>query len=107
MGDDIPPRETNRQTAAGQHSGHPWYGGGDTCTNEYAGKEIPIDVAMPAWFAIAHAAGLGMIPYTGKCSLKNVAARSIGPPVRRCHAPDPEMNDRTAVPVCRRASLCR
>ena len=27
MGDDIPPGELNRQTAAGQHFGFPWYGG--------------------------------------------------------------------------------
>ena len=36
MGDDIPPGELNRQTKAGQHFGHPWFGGGKTRTNEYA-----------------------------------------------------------------------
>ena len=35
MGDDQPPGEINRQTAAGQDFGHPWYGGGDVRTNEY------------------------------------------------------------------------
>ncbi len=33
MGDDIPPGELNRQTAAGQHFGHPWFGGGTVRTN--------------------------------------------------------------------------
>ncbi|MFH1805112.1 MAG: PQQ-dependent sugar dehydrogenase [Pseudomonadota bacterium] len=66
MGDDIPPGEINRQTAAGQHFGHPWYGGGDVRTNEYAGEEVPYDVVMPAVETIAHAADLGMTFYTGK-----------------------------------------
>ena len=66
MGDDIPPGEINRQTAMGQHFGHPWYGGGDTRTNEYAGQEVPVDVVMPVSNTIAHAADLGMTFYTGK-----------------------------------------
>ena len=66
MGDDIPPGEINRQTAAGQHFGHPWYGGGDVRTNEYAGEEVPVEVVMPAVETIAHAADLGMTFYTGK-----------------------------------------
>ncbi|WP_417827020.1 PQQ-dependent sugar dehydrogenase [Thalassospira povalilytica] len=66
MGDDIPPGEINRQTAAGQHFGHPWYGGGDVRTNEYAGQEVPYDVVMPAVETVAHAADLGMTFYTGK-----------------------------------------
>jgi len=66
MGDDIPPGEINRQTAAGQHFGHPWYGGGDVRTNEYAGEEVPYDVVMPAVETVAHAADLGMSFYTGK-----------------------------------------
>ena len=66
MGDDIPPGELNRQTAAGQHFGHPWYGGGDVRTNEYAGEEVPVDVVMPAVETIAHAADLGMVFYTGR-----------------------------------------
>jgi len=35
MGDDIPPGEINRQTAAGQHFGFPWFGGGTVRTHEY------------------------------------------------------------------------
>ena len=65
MGDDTPPGEINRQTAAGQHFGHPWYGGGDVRTNEYAGEEVPVDVVMPAVETVAHAADLGMSFYTG------------------------------------------
>lgn len=65
MGDGIPPGEINRQTAAGQHFGHPWYGGGSVRTNEYAGEEVPVDVVMPAVETDAHAADLGMSFYTG------------------------------------------
>ena len=66
MGDDIPPGEINRQTAAGQHFGFPWYGGGSVRTNEYADSEPPADVVMPAVETVAHAADLGMTFYTGK-----------------------------------------
>lgn len=65
MGDDIPPGELNHQTAMGQHFGHPWFGGGDTRTNEYAGQEVPVEVVMPAVNTVAHAADLGMMFYTG------------------------------------------
>ncbi len=65
MGDDIPPGELNRQTEAGQHFGHPWYGGGSVRTNEYAGQEVPVDVVMPVVETVAHAADLGMTFYTG------------------------------------------
>jgi glucose/arabinose dehydrogenase len=66
MGDDIPPGELNRQTAAGQNFGHPWYGGGDTRTNEYTSEEPPADTVMPAVATVAHAADLGMHFYTGR-----------------------------------------
>ncbi|MFK7754084.1 MAG: sorbosone dehydrogenase family protein [Sedimentitalea sp.] len=66
MGDDIPPGEINRQTEAGQHFGHPWYGGGTVRTNEYAGQEVPVDVVHPAVETVAHAADLGMSFYSGK-----------------------------------------
>lgn len=65
MGDDIPPGELNRQTAAGQHFGHPWYGGGTVRTNEYAGQEVPVEVVHPVVETVAHAADLGMSFYTG------------------------------------------
>ena len=66
MGDDIPPGEINRQTAPGQHFGHPWFGGGKVRTNEYKDQEIPVDVVHPAVETVAHAADLGMTFYTGK-----------------------------------------
>lgn len=67
MGDDIPPGELNRQTAAGQHFGFPWYGGGDTRTNEYMNVAMPEDVEMvfPQVEMVAHAADLGMSFYRG------------------------------------------
>jgi glucose/arabinose dehydrogenase len=65
MGDDIPPGELNHQTAAGQHFGFPWYGGGSVRTNEYQNSEPPADVVFPAVEMIAHAADLGMTFYTG------------------------------------------
>jgi glucose/arabinose dehydrogenase len=65
MGDDIPPGEINRQTAMGQHFGHPWYGGGSVRTKEYEGQDVPVEVTMPAVEMVAHAADLGMTFYTG------------------------------------------
>ncbi|MEL7154790.1 MAG: PQQ-dependent sugar dehydrogenase, partial [Pseudomonadota bacterium] len=67
MGDDIPPGEINRQTAAGQHFGAPWYGGGDVRVSDhgYNEMEVPVDVVMPAVETVAHAADLGMSFYTG------------------------------------------
>lgn len=65
MGDDIPPGELNRQTAAGQHFGFPWYGGGSTRTNEYKSEEPPADTVMPVVEMDAHAADLGMSFYSG------------------------------------------
>ena len=65
MGDDIPPGEINRQTAAGQNFGHPWYGGGSIRTKEYESEEPPADVVMPVAEMEAHAADLGMSFYTG------------------------------------------
>ncbi|RMD60757.1 MAG: sorbosone dehydrogenase [Alphaproteobacteria bacterium] len=65
MGDDIPPGELNRATAAGQHFGFPWYGGGKVRTHEYANSEPPADVVFPEVEMDAHAADLGMMFYTG------------------------------------------
>ncbi len=66
MGDDIPPGELNRQTEAGQHFGHPWYGGGTVRTNEYKDDTPPEGIVHPAVETIAHAADLGMMFYTGR-----------------------------------------
>ena len=65
MGDDIPPGELNRQTKAGQHFGHPWFGGGKTRTNEYAKETPPAGIVHPAVATTAHCADLGMAFYTG------------------------------------------
>lgn len=65
MGDNIPPGELNRATAAGQHFGFPWYGGGSVRTNEYKNSEPPADVVFPEVEMDAHAADLGMMFYTG------------------------------------------
>lgn len=65
MGDDIPPGELNRQTAAGQHFGHPWFGGGTVRTIEYASDTPPDDIVHPVVETTAHCADLGMAFYTG------------------------------------------
>ncbi|MEE4238224.1 MAG: PQQ-dependent sugar dehydrogenase [Anderseniella sp.] len=65
MGDDIPPGELNRQTAAGQNFGHPWYGGGTVRTNEYKDDTPPEGIVHPVVEMDAHAADLGMTFYTG------------------------------------------
>lgn len=66
MGDDIPPGELNRITAAGQHFGFPWYGGGTVRTAEYKDSEPPADAVPPVVEMDAHAADLGLMFYTGK-----------------------------------------
>ncbi len=67
MGDDIPPGEINRATAAGQHFGHPYFGGGRVRTVEY--KDVPDaqlpEVRHPEAEMVAHAADLGLHFYTG------------------------------------------
>lgn len=65
MGDDTPPGELNRQTEAGQHFGHPWYGGGQVRTNEYKDETPPEGIIHPVVETVAHAADLGMTFYTG------------------------------------------
>ena len=75
--DDIPPGELNRQTAMGQHFGHPWYGGGDTRTNEYADVEIPVEVIMPQVNMVAHAADLGMRFYQGQAVPREVSRGNL------------------------------
>jgi glucose/arabinose dehydrogenase len=62
MGDDIPPGELNRQTAAGQHFGYPWLGGASIEIPDY--KDVPrpegVEFVPPAMEMQAHAADLGM-----------------------------------------------
>jgi len=68
MGDDTPPGELNRQTAAGQHFGHPWFGGGTVrvSDHDYDKQDAPEDIVHPAVETTAHCADLGMAFYTGK-----------------------------------------
>lgn len=68
MGDDVPPGELNRQTAAGQHFGHPWFGGGTVRVSDfgYDKQEVPEGIIHPAVETTAHCADLGMTFYTGK-----------------------------------------
>ena len=66
MGDDTPPGELNRQTEAGQHFGHPWFGGGQVRTNEYKDETPPEGIVHPVVETDPHAADLGMMFYTGK-----------------------------------------
>ena len=69
MGDEIPPEELNKMSEMGMWYGHPYYGGGEVRTNEYAGQEIPADklerYAPPQVATKAHASNLGMMFYTG------------------------------------------
>ena len=76
MGDETPPGELNKvpvgadgKLVHGLWYGHPYYGGGDVRTNEYADKAIPAELAAkyvkPQVETIAHAADLGMtVSYT-------------------------------------------
>lgn len=67
MGDDIPPGELNRQTAAGRHFGYPWLGGESVEIPAY--KDVPrpegVEFVAPQVEMQAHAADLGMRFYTG------------------------------------------
>ena len=65
LGDDEPPGELNRQTAAGQNFGFPYFGGGSVRTNEYKDKEPLADAVKPAAEMAPHAADLGMSFYSG------------------------------------------
>jgi len=67
MGDDIPPGELNRQTEAGQHFGHPWFGGGTVRVSDfdYDKAEVPEGIVHPVVETTAHCADLGMAFYTG------------------------------------------
>ncbi len=68
MGDERPPGELNKLVEGGWY-GHPYYGGGEVRTDEYAGQDIPEDKLIryvpPQVETIAHAADLGMMFYTG------------------------------------------
>ena len=66
MGDDIPPGELNRATAAGQFFGYPWVCGHTRITeNGYDKDPLPANIVYPQVEMAAHAADLGMTFYTG------------------------------------------
>jgi glucose/arabinose dehydrogenase len=66
MGDDTPPGEINRITAAGQNFGFPWFGGGTVRTKEYGSAQPPGDAVRPVVETVAHAADLGLVFYDGR-----------------------------------------
>ena len=68
LGDTIPPGETNIATESGQHFGFPWFGGGQTRTNEYKDDTPPSGIVHPVMEHDAHAADMGAVFYTEKCS---------------------------------------
>ena len=71
LGDDIPPGELNRLTAAGQHFGFPYWNGHFKVAGSGAAPELK-DMAEPAGAVFpqvefpAHQAQLGLTHYTGK-----------------------------------------
>ncbi|WP_256336836.1 PQQ-dependent sugar dehydrogenase [Belnapia rosea] len=66
MGDDTPPGELNRITAANQNFGFPWYGGGTVRTNEYRSAQAPAETVPPVVETTPHAADLGLTFYEGR-----------------------------------------
>ena len=66
MGDDTPPGELNRATAAGQDFGYPWVCGHVRITeNGYDKDPLPPNLVYPQIEMVAHAADLGLTFYTG------------------------------------------
>ena len=66
MGDNTPPGEINRSTAAGQNFGFPWFGGGNVRTREYADSQPPANAVFPVVETQNHAADLGLTFYEGR-----------------------------------------
>ncbi len=66
LGDDIPPCELNRITAAGQHFGYPYCHGGSIADLEFGDKYPCSDFVQPAQTLGAHVAPLGMKFYNGE-----------------------------------------
>ncbi|MDU9006541.1 PQQ-dependent sugar dehydrogenase [Sedimentitalea todarodis] len=65
MGDDTPPDELNRVTAAGAHFGFPYLGGIDTKLTGYEDKAPPVEVTPAVIEFQAHSANLGIEFYNG------------------------------------------
>jgi glucose/arabinose dehydrogenase len=66
MGDDTPPCEINRVSAANQHFGYPYCHGGSVLDPEFGKGRSCGDYVAPAWKLGAHVAPLGMRFYTGQ-----------------------------------------
>lgn len=65
MGDDSPPGELNVLAEEGKNYGFPWYGGGKDRTPQFMQETPPEGLVFPAMDMQAHAAGLGLMFYTG------------------------------------------
>ncbi|MEQ8664013.1 MAG: PQQ-dependent sugar dehydrogenase, partial [Gammaproteobacteria bacterium] len=65
LGDERPPGELNRVTAAGQHFGFPWYAGGNVRDPAWADREPPTATVAPVAEFRAHVAPLGLHFYRG------------------------------------------
>lgn len=65
MGDNTPSGELNRVTAAGQHFGFPFYGGGRSVTKDFRNQSAPDGAQFPAMEFQAHTANLGVLFYKG------------------------------------------
>lgn len=71
LGDEIPPGELNRVTAAGQHFGYPYWNGhykvaGSPAALDLKDMKEPANAVYPQVEFPAHQAQLGMTFYTGK-----------------------------------------
>ena len=71
LGDEIPPGELNRSTAAGQHFGYPYWNGhykvaGSPAALDLKDMKEPANVVYPQVEFPAHQAQLGMAFYNGK-----------------------------------------
>ena len=71
LGDEIPPGELNRTTAAGQHFGYPYWNGHYKVTGSPAALDLkdmkePANAVYPEVEFPAHQAQLGMAFYNGK-----------------------------------------
>ena len=65
MGDDLPPDELNRVTAAGQHFGYPYCHGTDIADPEFGAQRGCDEFVPPVQELGPHVAALGMRFYTG------------------------------------------
>ena len=65
LGDDLPPDELNRVTAAGQHFGYPYCHAGDIKDPDFGDRRPCADFVPPAQKLGPHVAAIGMRFYTG------------------------------------------